>query len=341
MSSDEFFKAQSLHRDGDFVAASALLHDILEQTPNHVAVWRLRADVLRELGQADDAAEADKKGNVIEADHTADVGASLLFHGDLKRGRAFLERALTLDPDCASAHWLLGDIEGREGSDERALGHYRRCLEIDPTRTGPAFMIAAMGEGEVPAYAPNAYVIDFFDWYAEDFDELLTQSLLYIGPQQVVGILRVMRPDGVGPIVDMGCGTGLAGLAVQGLVGPMAGIDLSPEMLTKAKERAIYERLIEEDLHTAMRAQPAASAEAILAADVFIYMGDLAPLFRECWRVLKPGGIFIATFEDALATSDTWKLEHSGRYTHALPYLQEIANEAGFTETISSPIVLR
>lgn len=94
-------------------------------------------------------------------------------------------------------------------------------------------------------------------------------------------------------------------------------------------------------MHTAMRAQPAASAEAIFAADVFIYMGDLAPLFRECWRVLKPGGIFIATFEDALATSDTWKLEHSGRYTHALPYLQEIANEAGFTETISSPIVLR
>jgi predicted TPR repeat methyltransferase len=59
-----------------------------------------------------------------------------------------------------------------------------------------------------------------------------------------------------------------------------------------------------------MQAQPDASAEVIIAADVFVYIGELAPLFRECRRVLVPGGIFIATFEDALETTDTWKLEH-------------------------------
>jgi len=129
----------------------------------------------------------------------------------------------------------------------------------------------------------------------------------------------VLRPDGVGPIVDMGCGTGLAGLAVQELVGPMIGIELSPEMLAKAEARRIYERLIEADLLPTMREQPDASVEPILAA----------------------GGIFIATFEDALEKSDSWKLEHSGRYLHALPYLERIGRDAGFVDIVSSPIILR
>ena len=341
MTSDEFFKAQRLHRDGDFAAAVSLLQDILEHTPNHVAAWRLYAGALREVGRPDDAVDADTKGNAVEADHTADVGASLLFHGDLKRGRAFFERAIVLDPDCITAHWLLGDIEGREGRDALALAHYRRCLEIDPTRTGPAYMIAALGEGPVPEHAPSTYVIDFFDWYAEDFDEHLTENLRYTGPLQVAGTLRVTRPDGVGPTIDLGCGTGMAGMAVQGQVGPIIGVDLSTEMLSKAEARGIYAQLIEDDLLSAMQAQPGASADAILAADVFVYIGELAPLFGECRRVLAPGGIFIATFEDALATTETWKLEHSGRYTHALAYLEKIAADAGFSSTESSPIVLR
>jgi predicted TPR repeat methyltransferase len=182
-------------------------------------------------------------------------------------------------------------------------------------------------------------VIDFFDWYAEQFDKHLTENLKYSGPQQVAGTLRVLRPDGVGPTIDLGCGTGLAGLAVQGLVGSIIGVDLSSEMLGKAKARGIYDRLIEDDLLQAMRAQPEVSADAILAADVFFYMGELAPLFRECWRVLAPGGI--ATFEDALGMTETWKLEHSGRYTHALGYLKKIAAESGFSNVESSPIVLR
>jgi len=341
MTSDEFFQAQKYHRDGDFAAAVSLLKGILDRAPEHVAAWRLYAAALRAVGRRDDAAEADKKGNAIEADHTADVGASLLFHGDLKRGRVLFERALALDPDCVSAHWLLGDIEGREGADDRALAHYRRCLEIDPERTGPAYMIAAMGEGDVPAQAPTDYVIDFFDWYAEEFDAHLTNNLNYNGPQQVAGTLRTLRPDGVGRTIDLGCGTGMAGAAAQGLVGPLTGIDLSSEMLRMAEARGIYETLIEDELLSAMRAQPDASADAILAADVFVYMGELAPLFGECRRVLAPGGIFIATFEDALAATETWKLEHSGRYIHALAYLERIAADAGFIDVVSSPIVLR
>ena len=85
-------------------------------------------------------------------------------------------------------------------------------------------------------------------------------------------------------------------MAVQGQAGPIIGIDLSTEMLSKAEARGIYAQLIQDDLLTAMQAQPDASADAILVADVFVYVGELALLFGECWRVLAPGGIFISTF---------------------------------------------
>jgi len=341
MTSDQFFQAQRFFDDGDLAGAETLLRELLDTSPKHVAAWRLHAEVITALDRDAEADSATRRADAVEADQNADVGASLLFHGDVKRARTLFERALAIDPDCLTAHWLLGDVEGREGANDRALTHYRRCLEIAPDRNGPAYMIAALGEEPAPDRAPVDYVSDFFDWYAEQFDEHLTGNLNYTGPLQVAGTLRVLRPKGVGRVVDMGCGTGLAGLAVQGLVGPMTGIDLSHEMLAKAAARGIYAELIEDDLDTAMRAQPDASADAILAADVFVYLGELAPLFGACRRVLAPGGILIATFEDAQGTADSWKLEHSGRYTHALPYLERIAAEAGFTEIVSSPIVLR
>ncbi len=49
--------------------------------------------------------------------------------------------------------------------------------------------------------------------------------------------------------------------------------------LVKAALRGIYAELIEGDLQTAMEAQADGSADAILAADVFVYLGELAPLF--------------------------------------------------------------
>jgi predicted TPR repeat methyltransferase len=113
-----------------------------------------------------------------------------------------------------------------------------------------------------------------------------------------------MRPDGGGPTIDLGCGTGLA---VQGLVGPIIGVDLSASMLSKAEARGIYAPLIfsRPCRRSPMRAQRRSSLRMCSSI-----LGELAPLFRECRRVLVLGGIFIATFEDALETTDTWKLEH-------------------------------
>ena len=44
-------------------------------------------------------------------------------------------------------------------------------------------------------------------------------------------------------ILDLGCGTGLSGLMLRRRARHLTGVDLSPEMVEKARARGIYDRL--------------------------------------------------------------------------------------------------
>ena len=341
MSSDDFSHAQELCRGREFSAALPHIRSFLDKTPKHVAAWRLYADALDALGQSDEAADAAKRADVVEAEHTADIGAPLLFHGDTKRSKALFKSALALDADCITAHWLLDDIEGDAGNKKVVIAHYERCLEIAPDRNGPAFMIAALGEDTAPDQAPVDSISDYFDWYAEHFEEHLTDRLNYTGPGHVADVLRAACPGGVGHCIDLGCGTGLAGAAALDMVERLTRVDLSPEMLSQARARGIYETLEEADLASALQARPNASADAILAADVFVYIGNLSGIVAQCGRVLVPGGVFIATVEASGADVETGRLEPSGRYIYSRDYLKQLGKDAGFIVSDISDIILR
>jgi len=340
MDSTFFFQAERLLQAGEFAAAQSAFRDIVDAMPEHVAAWRGYAESLKRQGQTGDAASAVQQGNAVEADHISEVGAFLLFHGDQARSQTCFERALNLDPDCLSAHWLLGEFHSRRDDRDRALVHYRRCLEIAPDRTGPAYMIAALGAEVSPERAPDDYVTAFFDWYADHFDTHLTERLNYTGPDQVAETLRACRPDGVGQALDLGCGTGLAGLAARDLAGHWTGVDLSPAMLARAQATGVYDRLIEGDILTVLRDLPDASVDAALAADVFVYIGALEQIFTELARVLGSSGVFVATFETA-PPDVTWELCESGRYRHAEHYVRKVAGEVGLGPVAASARTLR
>jgi tetratricopeptide (TPR) repeat protein len=159
MPADDFFQAERLLAGGTADAAAAILERMLEENSEHVAGWRLYARALDMLGQGAEAADAARRADAIEADHTAEVGASLLFHGDERRAETCFERALALDPDCLSAHCLLGEFHGQRGARDKALAHYARCREIAPDRNGPAYMIAALGADASPDAAPRRATI--------------------------------------------------------------------------------------------------------------------------------------------------------------------------------------
>lgn len=340
MSTQAFFRAGQLAREGNLPAAVDAFRELLEESPDHVAAWRSLSEVLAQLGETQQSEDAEIRANVIEADHITEVGRSLLFHGDYKRAESFFARALALHDDCLDAHWLLGECHSHGGSREKALMHYRRCLEIEPDHRGPAFMIAALGEGQSPERAPDDYVTSFFDWYADHFDDHLTTNLKYVGPERVATALREAVPQGVECALDLGCGTGLAGVAAKGLAERLIGVDLSSEMLKHAETTGVYEELIEADLDTALKRLADSSVNAAFAADVLVYVGALEALFAELARVLTPGGVFIATFETN-QTDESWELSESGRYLHSDSYLRQVSAEFGLGRYSMSELVLR
>jgi predicted TPR repeat methyltransferase len=98
-------------------------------------------------------------------------------------------------------------------------------------------------------------------------------------------------------------------------------------MLEKARALAVYDRLVNADIVSHLVATSDIH-DLIVAADVFIYVGDLEPVFRAARRVMSAGGIFCFSVE--IARSANFELLPSLRYAHSESYLRGLAEAHGF-----------
>jgi SAM-dependent methyltransferase len=103
-----------------------------------------------------------------------------------------------------------------------------------------------------------------------------------------------LRPGEV--VVDLGCGGGLDVLLAAPKVGPTGkavGIDMTPEMVGRAKANAARAGVTNVEFHLATIDQlplPDASADCVISNCVINLAPDKPAVFREMYRVLKPGG---------------------------------------------------
>jgi predicted TPR repeat methyltransferase len=190
-------------------------------------------------------------------------------------------------------------------------------------------------EGRVPASASVEYIATLFDKFAGKFDKQLVEGLRYDSPAHLLQMARqhCRAAEGTWRVLDLGCGTGLCGLAFAPFAQQLTGVDLSAKMLDKARERNLYQRLEQSELLTMMQAEADASYDIVIAADVFVYIGDLADIYAQARRLLAPGGLFLFSLESADALlpagqkepASDYQLLLSGRYAHTSSYLQRLA----------------
>ena len=162
-----------------------------------------------------------------------------------------------------------------------SYGHRDAAIRLGEARLASApgdpvqsYLLAALAR-EPLSRAPETYIIDYFDRFAETFDAQLVDILGYRVPEDLYALLAETRrtfPD----VLDLGCGTGLAGPLLCDVAGTLTGIDLSRKMLEKAAQRGVYDHLVEGDFHRLLDHQPECF-DLIFAADVLIYSGDLVP----------------------------------------------------------------
>lgn len=168
-----------------------------------------------------------------------------------------------------------------------------------------------------------------FDVFADNYE----QTLQNIGYSAAVKIAEA-APDLSGKILDLGCGTGLAGEKIKNPANELYGIDLSAAMLEAARAKNIYKQLEQAEAVTYLL-QHKNEFSAITAADVFCYFGDLRPLLDAA----APTRIVFSAETDGQA--ENYKIQPNGRYKHNPLYIENVLKQAGYQNIKKYPLVLR
>ena len=150
-------------------------------------------------------------------------------------------------------------------------------------------------------------------------------------------------------VLDAGCGTGLVGEQFRNVSGTLIGVDLSQAIIDEAKTRrpGLYNRTVAGDVVKILNSMPS-HLDLVIAADSFIYFGDLDPLFSSIRYALSQGSHAAFTLEgvdseegatlEAANPGWRWRLTPSGRFAHRREYVVEALEERGMEVVAYKPM---
>jgi predicted TPR repeat methyltransferase len=241
-------------------------------------------------------------------------------------------RVLAIDAGHPAAAGNLAYLYHRGGDVEQAEVYYLRLLAVRPEDESAGYMLAAL-QGTPLDRAPDSYVRKFFDTYAGGFEQSLVTDLGYDNPRQLYECFwkccgRDGQKTGCRHGLDLGCGTGLSGLAFMEAVTVLDGVDLSANMLSLAAGKGCYTDLYRDSIVHHLRST-ADTYDFFLATDVFIYIGDLQELFAAVQAVARPAALFCFSTENQSAAG--YRLTKTGRFAYCRDYIRSIADAAGWT----------
>ncbi len=267
--------------------------------------------------------------------------------GDLPAAAEILVQTVGLAPGFATAWFALGAIRDTLGDRDGAVAAFGNARDSDPhDYHGARLQLARLNAGDSTPDMTETYVRRLFDQHAPEFDRALTERLHYRGPQLLRDAVEAeCRPAGQPPrfgrVLDLGCGTGLAGAAFRPWTEELVGVDLSQGMIDIARAKAVYDRLDVAELVQFLDLQAAMAArfDLVLAADVFVYVADLAPSAAAVARVLAPDGLFAFTLETH--PGEGVLLGATLRYAHAADHVRTALTDAGLVPLRLEPASAR
>ena len=252
----------------------------------------------------------------------------LLGRGEPRAAAELLEETLARAPEFIAGWFLLGHAREQAGERRGAIEAYRRARALDrDDRLGAGLRLARLGEREASGAMPRAYVRTLFDQYAARFDGELRDALHYRGPELLRRVIdKVFGADRrFARALDLGCGTGLMGEVLRGRTDELVGVDLSPAMLAAAERKRIYDRLAVDDL-VSFLATDERPFDLIVAADVFAYLDDLAPVLHLAAGRLAASGAIAFSVETHAGHGVI--LRDTLRFAHGEPHVRAAAAEA-------------
>ncbi len=255
---------------------------------------------------------------------------------------------LKLRPNHVEAWYKMGRCYQALENETDAIAAYKKTLALDTSHEGARFMMSVLGQAEtVPDHIPTAIVLEQFSRIAPFFDAIYIHHSQYQGHIEAELALtpyfreREMKEGNIShrlDILDLGCGTGLAGRRLRPYAGRMVGVDLAQPMLDHIPQQAadepkLYQQTLKGDLRAYIKSQPANIVDVINASGVFNYIGAIDDILTDCARLMRAGAAMAFSVEMLPEEQqDPFTMKRgTARFGHTRPYLEQCADKAGLT----------
>ena len=174
------------------------------------------------------------------------------------------------------------------------------------------------------------YAKALFDEFADVYDATM-QKINYAAFEKIKALHVNMK----GKVLDLGCATGIGAVKLKSLKSMWTGVDISSNMLAKAKKTGLYQQLIQADAIDFLQ-KNSAQFDVVLCLDVIEYVQNLADFLTP-----DAGKLLILSFEKAADDILTWRLSPFGRYQHNPSYIKKILSKNGYKNVDIHALVLR
>jgi predicted TPR repeat methyltransferase len=330
------------HR-GDTATAIQFVQRCLNIARTNGAAWNTLGGLFVAAGRKTEARDAYRCATAVApamAEGWYNYGVCLRDEGDAEGAIEALRASLARDPGYSRSYEALATVLYQVGRTQEAADVYREWAANEPHSAKARHMVAAVSQQEVPARAADDYVRELFDGAARSFDANLGK-LNYRAPTLVVDALVREGSGHLAGILDAGCGTGLCGPLLRPHCERLIGVDLSVQMIERARVRECYDDLVVAELSAFMQSR-VGEFDAIVSADTLVYFGALEDPLNAARIALREQGVLVFTVEalPAAAPHD-YRLEAHGRYAHSEPYVRNALAAAGFIATGFEAATLR
>ncbi len=324
----------TLHAQNKSDQAETHLRQLIERHPGYLGGYWALLTVLKEQDKQEEILQVCDAGlahNPFDLSLLHAKGHTLRVMGQLEQSAQHYRQAIGQQPQLPELYQYLRAVLTQLGDTEGMIESLKNELKLSPDNASAQHLLASL-QNITPDRAPAAYVSELFNSYADSFDQHLVGTLGYRTHSLVAQTLR----DTLGQtaqgldILDLGCGTGLFGEEIKDIKRTLVGIDLASRMIGRCKERGIYDDLIVGDLLDYLVEVKPGRFDLVVATDVFVYLGDLIPVFSQVSRILQPGRWFAFSLEVAPGGNKEFALGVSGRYQHSQAYIEHLCTDFNF-----------
>jgi tetratricopeptide (TPR) repeat protein len=182
-------QAKQYHQDSDYSRAIEFYHKVILDLPNEASIHCNLASCYLALRSYPEAEKYYKTSLSFELDIDVLFNLACVYEklNNDSMARDCYEKILELDSDNFSTNYNLAVLHLRNSDRISALNYFKNSQSLQPDNKKVNYHISML-TGKTEDRAPNSYVEDLFDNYADNFDSHL-KSLEYKVPAEIYKLL--------------------------------------------------------------------------------------------------------------------------------------------------------